>query len=184
MHLANGESFAHAPLVFPMTSGMSLGEVNLGPVSVATSQLHPHAHDHQILTDIQARSEQAMRQQMGCISKSHTPGCDKTKFIFSGLIKKSWHVSHLIKLILCSIVLIFLTIIKMSLFSGKLGVCSLRVFPKEALKERTQDTGLHQTNSAWVVLWNTGVGNRIPPGKRTPPRWACLKRSEIDSWAS
>lgn len=85
--------------------------------SVATSWPHPHAHDHQILTNIQAGSEQTVRQERGCIS-------------YLDAIKQSIFRLDM-KVLTCFTsyetyfmvygVNIFLTITKMSLSSGKLG---------------------------------------------------------------
>lgn len=68
MHIPNGASCARSLLVFPGTSGASLGEVRLGPVFCCHRLAAPHAHDHQILTNIQAGSEQTVRQERGCTS--------------------------------------------------------------------------------------------------------------------
>lgn len=86
--------------------------------SVAMSRPRPHAHDHQILTNIQAGSEQTVRQERGCIS-------------YLDVIKQSQYFGLDIKVLTCFTsyetyfmiygVNIFLTITKMSLSSGKLG---------------------------------------------------------------
>lgn len=43
-----------SPLVFPVTSGMHLGEVRLGPAYFSVCH-RPYAHDHQIPTECTGR---------------------------------------------------------------------------------------------------------------------------------
>lgn len=53
-----------------------------------------------------------------------------------------------------------LVVINISFSSGKLGdeQSSPGPSPHEALSERTQDKWLHQTTSAWAMLWNICSG--------------------------
>lgn len=150
--------------------------------SAAMSWPRPHAHDHQILqytSRVRADSETGKRVYK-------LLGCDKTKLVFSGLIYKSWHVSHLMKLnFMVYGVNIVLTITKMSLSSGKLGgYAHWGYFPMKHLCKELKICGYIQPTVPAPCFGIFGLESWISPGKGTPPKWACLKRSEIDSWAS
>lgn len=120
------------------------GQAWSGVLLFATSQPHPHAHDHRRLTDTWAGSEQVVGQGRGKIL-----GCERTRYHF-WLNENVWKSFATYRT--------YVTFYRVNISSGKLGGRP-RLLPNEALTEKSPETCWPlQASCAWAMLWNIWVG--------------------------